>query len=85
MDELVAYLDSGRPQRIVIFDLPPALVGDDVLAFFDSVDCMMLVVSEGSTSRAALENARHVIADMNLIGVVLNKATQSKDDAYAYY
>jgi protein-tyrosine kinase len=85
MHQLVAALRAESPRRLIVFDMPPALVGDDVMAFAESTDCVMMVVSEGNTSRVALENARNVVADMNLVGVVLNNATQSKDEAYAYY
>jgi Mrp family chromosome partitioning ATPase len=85
MHQLVAALRAEAPRRIIVFDMPPALVGDDVMAFAESTDCVMMVVSEGNTSRVALENARNVVAEMNLVGVVLNNATQSKDEAYAYY
>jgi capsular exopolysaccharide synthesis family protein len=85
MGNLVTFLEAEAPRRIIVYDMPPALVGDDVMAFGAYVDSVLLVVSEGKTSRVALENARNVVADMNLIGVVLNNATQSKDEAYAYY
>ena len=85
MAELVGFLEAETPKRVIVYDMPPALVGDDVLAFSDSVDSIMMVVAEGKTSRVALENARNVLGDMNLLGVVLNHASQSKDEAYAYY
>jgi protein-tyrosine kinase len=85
MVELVQFLEADTPRRVIVYDMPPALVGDDVMAFSDYFDSVLLVVSEGKTSRVALENARAVIADMNLLGVVMNQATQSKDEAYAYY
>lgn len=85
MSELVSFLEAETPRRIIIYDMPPALVGDDVMAFSDFVDSVLLVVAEGKTTRTALENARGVLNDMNLIGVVLNQAVQGKDEAYAYY
>lgn len=85
MMKLVSFLEAETPRRIIVFDMPPALVGDDVMAFSDLVDSVLLVVAEGKTSRVALENARNVLTDMNLLGVVLNQATQSRDEAYAYY
>jgi capsular exopolysaccharide synthesis family protein len=85
MLELIRFLEAESPRRIIVYDMPPALVGDDVMAFSDYVDSVMLVVSEGKTTRAAVENARDVLADMNLIGVVLNRSVQNKDAAYAYY
>jgi protein-tyrosine kinase len=85
MSELIRFLEAESPRRVIVYDMPPALVGDDVMAFSDYVDGVLLVVSEGRTTRAALENARNVLSEMNLLGVVLNRSHQGKDAAYAYY
>jgi protein-tyrosine kinase len=85
MTELLQALERETPRRIIIFDLPPLLASDDVLAFAPQVDSMLLVVSEGSTGRAALEQAKETLSEMNLLGVVLNKSAEtSETDYYAY-
>jgi capsular exopolysaccharide synthesis family protein len=85
MGELIRFLEGDGPRRIIVFDMPPALVGDDVMVFSEYVDSVLLVVAEGQTTRTAVENTRNVLADMNLIGVVLNRSVQNKDAAYSYY
>ncbi len=62
--------------------MPPLLLSDDVLTFAPQVDGLLLVVSEGSTTRAALKKSKEILAEMNLIGVVLNRSTERDDDAY---
>ncbi len=85
MTELLQALERETPRRIIIFDLPPLLASDDVLAFAPQIDSMLLVVSEGSTNRAALESAKETLGEMNLLGVVLNRSAEtSKTDYYAY-
>jgi len=85
MTELLQALERETPRRIIIFDLPPLLASDDVLAFAPQIDSMLLVVAEGSTGRAALESAKETLAEMNLVGVVLNKSAEtSETDYYAY-
>jgi protein-tyrosine kinase len=85
MTELLQALERETPRRIIIFDLPPLLASDDVLAFAPQIDSMLLVVSEGSTGRAQLESARETLSEMNLLGVVLNKSAETSDtDYYAY-
>ena len=85
MIELLQALERETPRRIIIFDLPPLLASDDVLAFAPQVDSMLLVVAEGSTGRAALESAKETLSEMNLLGVVLNKSSEtSETDYYAY-
>jgi protein-tyrosine kinase len=85
MTELLQALERESPRRIIIFDLPPLLASDDVLAFAPQIDSMLLVVSEGSTNRAMLESAKETLSEMNLVGVVLNRSDESfETDYYAY-
>lgn len=85
MDELVRALEAETPRRIVIFDMPPVLLSDDVLAFAPQVDGMLLVVAEGTTSRDALRGAKELLQEMNLLGVVLNRSEAQQDGAYYSY
>ncbi|MGH8175044.1 MAG: CpsD/CapB family tyrosine-protein kinase [Steroidobacter sp.] len=85
MSELVHALEAENPRRIIIFDMPPVLAADDVLAFAPQVDGLLLVVGEGTTGRDALKSAKEVLAEMNLIGVVLNRSAERNDNAYYSY
>ena len=85
MDELVQSLEAEMPRRIVIFDMPPVLASDDVLAFSPQVDGMLLVVAEGLTSRDALKGAKSLLQEMNLLGVVLNRSEAQEEGAYYSY
>jgi protein-tyrosine kinase len=79
---LCKALADEVPRPVVIFDLPPLLLSDDVLKFHPNVDCVLLVVSEGVTTRGVLERARETLQDMNLLGVVLNRSSEREDSAY---
>jgi Mrp family chromosome partitioning ATPase len=86
MKELKEWIELQSDRSIVIFDMPPVLVGDDVLAFSTQVDAILLVVTQGKTDRASLEKAVQLLGETNLLGVVLNKCTEtSKDNVYGYY
>lgn len=85
MSELVQLLEAEMPRRIVIFDMPPVLASDDVLAFSPQVDGMLLVVAEGTTSRDALRGAKEMLQEMNLLGVVLNRSEAQDEGAYYSY
>jgi capsular exopolysaccharide synthesis family protein len=80
---LLRFIDAHMPNRIVVFDMPP-LTSDDVLTFAPQVDGVLLVVAEGRTERGALEKAKQLLAEMNVLGVVLNRSSE-RDDALAYY
>jgi protein-tyrosine kinase len=85
MTELLRSLEGESPRRIIIFDMPPVLAADDVLAFGPQVDGLLLVVGEGTTGRDALKSAKEVLAEMNLLGVVLNRSNERNDSAYYSY
>jgi len=84
MLELQSYINAESPTRIVIYDMPPLLLSDDVLTFAPQIDGLLLVVSEGFTSRSALKKSKEILAEMNVIGVVLNRSTERDDAAYYY-
>jgi Mrp family chromosome partitioning ATPase len=82
IQELCRSLAAEMPRHIVIFDLPPLLMGDDLLKFAPHVDCMLLVVSEGKTQRRSLMRAKEILQDMKLLGVVLNRTTEQQESGY---
>jgi protein-tyrosine kinase len=83
MLELLRSIAAEMPQHLVIFDMPP-LTSDDVLTFGPRVDGVLLVVAEGRADRASLAKAKELIAEMNIVGVVLNRSLE-RDDGAGYY
>ena len=53
-----------------------------MLAFAPRVDSFLLVVSQGLTARRTLANAKEVLSEINLMGVVLNRSTERNDSPY---
>jgi Mrp family chromosome partitioning ATPase len=69
---------------VAIFDMPPMLTCDDVLAFLPNVDGVLLVVEGGQTMPSEIEECERLMGDhTNFLGVLLNKG--EKDDAQGYY
>lgn len=85
MFELMQSLEAETPRRILVFDMPPVLAADDVLAFAPQIDGLLLVVAEGTTDRSSLRRAKEVLAEMSLLGVVLNRSEERNDKAYYSY
>lgn len=79
MLRLVQEVKRRYPSRMVVFDLPPILASDDVLAFAPYVDAALLVVEDGKTEREDAARAAELLqaANHNLIGTVLNKSMQA--------
>lgn len=87
MVDLVKELKSRYPTRLVLFDLPPVLVGDDVAAFVPYLDAAMLVVEDGRSRSDELGLAIQLLEETELIGTVLNKSTENpggRVDSYYY-
>jgi protein-tyrosine kinase len=72
--ELVAEMRSRYPDRIVLFDLPPILEADDALAFAPLIECGLMVVAEGFTSRKDLLRSMELLHRTPIVGTVLNRA-----------
>lgn len=85
MQQFMTGLKGSNPARIVVCDLPPLLVSDDVLAFSPFVDSILLVVEDGKTTREDLSRALELIKNENLLGAVLNKSSDPIASNYAYY
>lgn len=59
---------------VIIYDLPPMLLSDDVMAFLPNVDCVLVVASAELTTRDQIERCiRELSEQTNVVGVVLNK------------
>lgn len=84
MIELVEELKGRYADRLVLFDTPPVLAGDDIMAFSPYVDALLLVVEEGRTSKQELLDAYALLDDTKILGTVLNKAEEGSAGA-GYY
>lgn len=81
---LAAMQEQLRPD-VVLFDLPPALYYDDVIAFQRHFDGVLLVVGGGVTRSEDIEEvSRRLGSDKPLLGVVLNKAEGAAIRQYYY-
>ncbi|MFN2466380.1 MAG: polysaccharide biosynthesis tyrosine autokinase [Candidatus Dormibacteria bacterium] len=78
--------DLGERHDMVVFDTPPVGVVTDALGLAAGADAAILVVKAGGSARQAsrtIEALRGVGA--NVVGVVLNKAKDSRATGYYYY
>jgi protein-tyrosine kinase len=71
---LISELKDKYESRVVIFDLPPILNSDDALAVLPHIDCVLMVVGNGMSTKKEIESSMRLMPSVNLIGTVLNKA-----------
>ncbi len=83
-DALASMLEQLDPE-VVIYDMPPALVSDDVIAMAPQVDAILLVADGTRTSPADIRACERLFEGrIPLMGVVLNRAQDRKQSRYRY-
>jgi Mrp family chromosome partitioning ATPase len=81
----LSRIDAALAPRAVLFDLPPALAFDDVLALKPHLDCVLIVAGGGmTTARELRETSRRLGDDLPIVGVILNKAEGEGTMDYYY-
>lgn len=80
----LAQMRQSLAPELIIYDLPPMLVSDDVSAFLPQLDGVLLV-SDGTQTTASqvLECERMLDGQVPLLGVVLNRARASSIPTYS--
>jgi capsular exopolysaccharide synthesis family protein len=84
MVQLLNELKRCFPSRIVIFDLPPMLVSDDVLVVVPHINAFLLVIEEGKSLTKDVGKTAELLKDSNIIGSVLNKTLEVTQQYYGY-
>ncbi len=83
--EVLARMEEELNPDVVLFDLPPAMAQDDVIAFRPQFDCILMVVGGGTTTASEVrEMVRRLGESKPIVGVVLNKAEGDGVDSYSY-
>lgn len=80
--ELLEELKNRYSDRLVILDLPPVLLTDDVLTIAPLLDGVLLVVTEGVTQREDVTRVRELLSSVRVLGAVLNGSDESEKRAY---
>lgn len=83
---VLAEIEQTYQPDIVIFDVPPLLVGDDTRAFLKEVDCALIVAKAEATSVTQIDTCEREVAEQtNVLGVVLNQCRHSDEKGYEGY
>ena len=84
MSTLLQTIKRDFRSRIVIFDLPPMLLGDDVISILPQMDAVLLVAAVGSTSVSDIKECQKHLRRTPVVRVVVNKVTETAG-SYSYY
>ena len=82
----LAAMEAAYAPDLTIFDMPPMLVSDDVMAFMSQVDAVLLIAAaEATTIKEVDACERDLAAQTNVMGVVLNKCRyMGAENGYGY-
>lgn len=72
MCALATELRGRYPERIVVYDLPGALITDDVQAFMQMVEGYVLIIGAGVTQKDDIEDTLSMLRSNTLVCTVLN-------------
>jgi Mrp family chromosome partitioning ATPase len=83
--DTLAEIETAYSPDMMIFDLPPLLVGDDTRSILKDVDCALLVVRSEVTTVSQIDTCEREIAEhTNMLGLVLNQCRDPEDEL-SYY
>ena len=74
ISDLIKELRERYESRIIIFDLPSLLHSDDAISVIPQIDCILMVIANGMSTKREIEDSLRHLSKANLIGTVFNKA-----------
>lgn len=84
-EEVLEMMEEDLDPDIVLFDLPPALANDDVIAFRPLYDAVLIIAGGGQTKAQDIRMVtKRLGADKPILGVVLNRAEGVSVSTYGY-
>lgn len=82
--EVLEDMQVSMKPDIMIYDLPPVLSCDDVIGFLPQLDSVLLVVSGDQSKPEDVTECERLLAETNILGVLLNKAEDVESIKYGY-
>ena len=81
----VASIKAAFQPDVILYDLPPMLMSDDVMAFLPHLDCVLLIAAAERSRLDEVDKCEQELAEQTqVLGVVLNKCRYGGED-YGYY
>jgi protein-tyrosine kinase len=69
----------------VIIDLPPMLVGDDVISILPQIDCILFVAAVGTSTVPEIKECTKYLESTSIVRFVLNKSADISSSYYSRY
>jgi Mrp family chromosome partitioning ATPase len=85
MVALLKELRQADRSRIVILDLPPVLIGDDVLSILPQLDCVLFVAAVGLSTVSEIKECNKHLQATTVVRIALNKSSEIGPAYYGSY
>jgi protein-tyrosine kinase len=83
--ERLEEIERRYKPDIMLFDLPPLVIGGDTPGFLANVDCALIVARAEETTVSEIDKCeREVAENTNVLGVVLNQYRHADQTRYGY-
>lgn len=82
MANLLQAIKREFRSGVVIFDLPPLLIGSDVMSILPRMDVVLLVAGVGLTTPNEIKECQKHLQRSNLLRVVVNKVSEVSEGYY---
>jgi len=85
MTTLLQTIKGNFRSHTIVLDMPPILVGDDVISVLPQIESVLLVASVGATTLPDIKECNKHLKSTPVVRVVVNKVTEKAEAYYGYY
>jgi len=85
MTTLLQTLKRDFRSHVIILDMPPILVGDEVISVLPQMQAVLLVAGIGNTSVSDIKECHKHLNTTPVVRVVVNRVTEATGPYYGYY
>jgi protein-tyrosine kinase len=84
MTNCLQALRRDFKSHVIILDVPPVLVGDDVITLLPQIDSVLLIAGIGGSTLSDIKECYKHIRSTPIVRVVVNKVSDKSEGYYGY-
>jgi Mrp family chromosome partitioning ATPase len=85
MTTLLQILKRDFRSHVIILDMPPMLVGDDVISILPQIESVLLVAGVGASTLSDIKECNKHLKSTPIVRILVNKTTEKTEAYYGYY
>jgi protein-tyrosine kinase len=84
MATVLQSLKRDFRSHVIILDLPPVLVGDDVISILPQIESVLLIAGVGTSTVSDIKECKKHLKSTPIVRVVVNKVSDKTEVNYGY-